>query len=50
MKVTVKKNGETFVVTSKFQLDAFKADGWIVVNEVKEEETEERKPKRKRED
>lgn len=52
MKVTMKKGDRTFVVTSQAQLDAFKADGYTEVVEVKEvkEETKKVTPKRKIED
>ena len=36
MKVTMKKGDRTFVVTSQAQLDAFKAEGYTEVVEVKE--------------
>ena len=45
MRVTMKKENRTFVVTSQAQVDAFKAEGYV---EVKEEPKKE--PKRKSED
>ena len=49
MKITVKKGDNTFIVTSQTQLDAFKADGYTEVVEVKEDPKKEN-PKRERND